>query len=75
MPTLEEEFRADDTAADSEARLFEGAAAVELAEEELAVLDVVVLALAVNVVGEDVVVGLEFSDAELAGNRISDMES
>lgn len=36
MPTLEEEVRADDTAADSEARLFEEAAAVELAEAELA---------------------------------------
>ena len=70
MPTLEEELRADDTAADWEALLFEEAAAVELAEEELAdllrvPLDVVVLSLAVNVVGDDVVVGVEFGIVEL----------
>lgn len=64
MPTLEEELGADDTAADSEARLFEEAAAAE----ELADLPrvVVVLSLAVNVVG-DVVVGLEFGVEELPG--------
>lgn len=75
MPTLEEELRADDTAADSEARLFEEAAAVELAEEELAdllcvPLDGVVLSLAVNAVGDDVVVGLEFGVIELPGTAL-----
>ena len=72
MPTLEEELRADDTAADSEARLFEEAAAVELAKEELAdllrvPLEVVVLSPAVNVVGDDVVVGVGFGIVELPG--------
>lgn len=75
MPILEEELRADDTAADSEARLFEEAAAVELAEEELAdllcvPLDGVVLSLAVNAVGDDVVVGLEFGVIELPGTAL-----
>ena len=36
MPTLEEEFIADDTAAELEARLFEEVAAMELADDELA---------------------------------------
>ena len=75
MPTLEEELIADDTAAELEARLVEEAAATELADEELAdlllrSLDVVVLPLAVDVVGEDVVVGLEFGVAELAGTGL-----
>ena len=71
MPTLEEEFIADDTAAELEARLFEEVAAMELADDELAdlllwPLDVVVFPLAVDAVGEDVVVGLEVGIAELA---------
>ena len=75
MPTLEEELRADETAAELEARLFVEADAMELAEEELAdsllgPLDVVVLPLAVNIVGEDVVVGLEFGAVELAGTGL-----
>ena len=68
MPTLEEELGADDTAADSEARLFEEAAAAEELADLLRVpLDVVVVSLAVNVVGDDVVVGLEFGVIELPG--------
>ena len=70
MPTLEEEFIADDTAAELEARLFEEVAATELANDELAdlplwPLDVVVLPLAVDAVGEDVVLGPEVKVAEL----------
>ena len=76
MPTLEEELRADDTAADSEARLFEEVAAAELAKEELAdllrvPLDMVISSLAVNVVGDDVVVGLEFIVIELPGTGLA----
>ena len=75
MPTLEEELIADDTAAELEALLFEEAADVELAREELAdsllwPLDVVVLPLAVGVVGEDVVVGPGLGVAELAGTEL-----
>ena len=75
MPTLEEELRADDTAAELEAWLFEEADAMELAEKELAdlllgPLDVVVLPLAVDVVGEDVVVGPELGAVELAGTGL-----
>ena len=71
MPTLEEVFVADDTAAELEARLVEEVAAMELADDELAdllvwPLDVVVLPLVVDVIGEDVVVGLEVGVAELA---------
>ena len=66
MPTLEEELKADDTAADSEARLFGEAAAVEELADSLRVpLDVVVVSLAVNVVEGDVIVGLEFDVIEL----------
>lgn len=65
MPTLEEELRADDTAADSEARLFDEATAAELADLLRVPPDVVVSPLAVNVVGDDVVVGLDFGIIEL----------
>ena len=74
MPILDEELKADDTAAEVEALDFEEAAATELANDELAdlllgllgPLDVVVLPLAVDVVREDLVVGPEVGVVELA---------
>lgn len=71
MPILDEELKADDTASEVEALDFEEAAAMELANDELAdpllgPLDVVVLPLAVDVVREDLVVGPEVGVAELA---------